>query len=229
MTIKITIVGSHGKMGSCAREAFKNDLRFTLAEGVDKDDDLNESIQTNAPDVVVDLTAPEAVFANAKVVLSNKIPLVIGASGLGAEQVEWLQSYCADHAIGAAIIPNFSLGAALMVRMAELAAPVMPDVDIIEYHHKQKKDAPSATANFTAERIREAQRQAKVEDVGVHIQSVRNNGFVAAQEVVFGQIGERLVIKHETLERSAFMPGLLLVCTKVLQLNSLVVGLDKFL
>ena len=224
--LKIMVLGSSGKMGQTAVAALKRDRRFTLAGCVTREDDLVQALTDNNPDVVVDLTLPNAVFANAKTVLAHKKALVIGASGLQEDAVAWLQAYCESHKAQVAIIPNFSLGVALMIKAATLVAPMMEDCDIVESHHQKKVDAPSATALYTRKMLAQV-RKHPVEDIA--ISSIRNNGFVASQDIHFGQLGERLSISHHTQSREAFMPGLLLVCAKILERRGLQIGLESFL
>ena len=232
MSKKVIVLGSHGRMGSLAIETIQKDKRFILAGGLDKEDDIEEVLDETDVDIVVDFTLPSSVFQNAKKVLSRKKHLIIGATGLTKTQIDWLSNYCKEKVLGCAIIPNFSIACALMIRASRMVAAYMSDVEIIEYHHSNKKDAPSGTAKHTAQLI-QAQHNLSFPDLrrekSIPIHSIRNDGFVANQEVIFGQAGESLILQHTTNNRSAFMPGLLLVCEKIGTYQSLVVGLENML
>lgn len=196
------------------------------------------------PDVVVDFTHLSAAPDHALSSLKRKIPVIIGTSGLSTSDLSAIRDACNEYQTPAALIPNFAIGAVLMTTFAEQAAKFLPDVEVIEYHHKGKLDAPSGTALHTAERIAEArtQRPAAIEgavekvpgsrggkhrDVTVH--AVRLPGFVASQEVIFGSDGERLVLRHDSIDRACFMPGVLLTLRKIRSMTGFTIGLDKFL
>lgn len=202
------------------------------------------TLDASKPDVVVDFTHLSAAPEHAMSCLQRKIPIVIGTSGLSPTDVSAIRQACLEYQTPAAIIPNFAVGAVLMTRFAEIAAKWIRDVEIIERHHGEKLDAPSGTALHTAERIAEARperpvhhehavekvagaRGGKVRDIPVH--SVRLPGYVASQEVVFGSDGELLTIRHDTIDRRCFMPGVLLSVRKIRSFDKLVVGLDKFM
>jgi 4-hydroxy-tetrahydrodipicolinate reductase len=202
------------------------------------------TLDTSKPDVVVDFTHLSAAPEHAMSCLQRKIPIVIGTSGLSNTDISAIRMACLDNKTPAAIIPNFAVGAVLMTRFAEIAAKWIRDVEIIERHHGEKLDAPSGTALHTAERIAEARperpvhhehaiekvagaRGGKVKDIPVH--SVRLPGYVASQEVVFGSDGELLTIRHDSIDRRCFMPGVLLSIRKIRSFDKLVVGLDKFM
>ncbi|MGE3920810.1 MAG: 4-hydroxy-tetrahydrodipicolinate reductase, partial [Gammaproteobacteria bacterium] len=168
---------------------------------------------------------------------------VIGTTGLLAEQIQALQQMANEKKMGGIIAPNFSIGAALMMKFAAEAVEFLPQVEIIELHHDGKKDAPSGTAIKTAELINAKRktipakkhseelfpgsRGANVNQI--HIHSIRLPGFIAHQEVIFGGHNETLTIRHDSIHRSAFMPGVILACKKVIHLNHLVYGLDHLL
>ena len=226
MSQKVMVLGAAGKMGVAAVQALGKDPRFALAGCVTRGDNLEQAMVDYNPDIVVDLTLPDAILANAKVVLAHKKALIIGASGLQEDGLAWIQAHCASHQAQVAIIPNFSVGAALMIKAAQMVAPMMADCDIIEFHHKQKIDAPSATSLYTKKVLEEARGR---DAVPIAINSVRNNGFIASQEIHCGQPGESITISHHTLSREAFMPGLLLVCSKIRKKPGMQIGLAGFL
>lgn len=203
--------------------------------------DLSAALQRTRPDVVVDFTRPDVVMANLRTVLAAGVACVVGTTGLSAADVEELRSLSAASGAPCFIAPNFAIGAVLMMLFAEQAARFMPDVEIIELHHNQKLDAPSGTAVKTAERIaaaRSGQAPDRTEKVtlegarggdldGVKVHSVRLPGFVASQEVVFGGQGQTLTIRHDTLDRSCFMPGVLLAVRKVRETQGITIGLEN--
>jgi len=170
-------------------------------------------------DVVVDFTTPDTALANARECLEAGVHCVVGTTGVDLTELEGVGNanlFCA---------PNFAIGAVLMMEAAKLAAPHMPECEIVELHHDQKLDAPSGTAIRTAGLIEEA-------GGSVHqpIHSVRLPGLVACQEVVFGGEGQTLTIRHDTVSRESFMPGVLLAVRKVGQLGRrLVIGLEELL
>ena len=207
--------------------------------------DLAQAIDDCSPDVVVDFTHPTVVEGNLRIALGKGVNCVVGTTGLSEDTLAELAALGPS---GAALFfaPNFAIGAVLMMDFAARAAKFMPHVEIIELHHDQKADAPSGTALRTAELIAAARgtapstpgrdtelpgmegaRGAVVGDVHVH--SVRLPGLVAHQEVLFGGQGQTLSIRHDTIDRSSFMPGVVLAVREVGGLSGLVIGLDKLM
>jgi 4-hydroxy-tetrahydrodipicolinate reductase len=201
-------------------------------------------IEQTRPDVAVDFTNAEWTPRLADAALAAGVRLVIGTSGLGEDFVHHLEAECEKRKLGAVVASNFALGAILMQHMAKTAAPFYGSAEIIELHHDQKVDAPSGTAIATAKGMAEARGKpfARAEtqrenlpgtrgsDVdGVTIHSVRLPGLVAHQEVIFGSPGEVLTIRHDTLGRESFMPGVLLAVRHVMEHPGLVVGLDRLI
>lgn len=244
MTIKVLVNGAHGKMGLCVVAAVAQDPALTLVASCDRQDDLAACIASSQADVVVDFTSAECAFQNTRVILAAKARPIIGSSGLTAVQVEQLQRMAKEHQLGGVIAPNFSIGAIMMMQFAKQAAAQFANVEIIEYHHNHKKDAPSGTATKTAEmladvinkterydatEIENAQgaRGGRVNDIPVH--SVRLPGLLAHQAVIFGSLGETLTIKHDSINRECFMPGVCLACKKSMDLDELVYGLEHIL
>ena len=212
--------------------------------GVSYTKDLAATIEAAQPQVMVDFTIPDVVFGNASLSLKHKVAPVIGTTGLSAEQKQALADLSAANDTPVFIAPNFAIGAVLMMLMAKQAAKYMPEVEIIELHHDKKLDAPSGTALQTAamiSEVRQAHKQgnpAETEKVdgargadvdGMHIHSVRLPGYVAHQEVIFGGLGQTLSIRHDSLNRESFMPGVCLACKKVIGRKGLIVGLDQFM
>lgn len=243
MPISVLVNGAEGKMGKETVRAIEGDPELILAGQCGKSADLSAVIRQTKPQVVVDFTIPAVVYANALAIIAAGVCPVIGTTGLTNEQVNDLQQRCAAKNLGGLIAPNFSLGAVLMMQFSERAARYLPNVEIIEYHHPAKLDAPSGTALRTAELIAKAResapdkaasrefvagaRGAHYQDVPIH--AVRLSGFVASQEVLFGGQAETLAIQHHTIHREAFMPGVRLACKKVIALNGLAVGLENIL
>jgi 4-hydroxy-tetrahydrodipicolinate reductase len=185
---------------------------------------LSEALGTANPDVVVDFSVPGTVFENAMLCLDRGVHAVVGTTGMTADQLAQLEAAARDADANCFIAPNFAIGAVLMMEAARLAARHMPDCEIIELHHDQKLDAPSGTAKRTAGLI--AAETGRAEPP---IHSVRLPGLVAHQEVVFGGLGQTLTIRHDSIARESFMPGVLLAVRKVGELDGLVVGLENLL
>lgn len=205
--------------------------------------DLDQALAVEKPDVVVDFTNPAVIFANAKKVLQAGIHMVIGTTGLTFDQREELAKISQETGANALIAPNFSLGAVLMMEMSEKISRYMPNAEIIELHHNKKYDAPSGTAKLTAEKMSNARTENPEEDrttesipgargakyQGISIHSVRLPGYVAHQEVLFGGYGEVLTIRHDSLDRKSFMPGVMLACRKVRSVPGVTYGLEYYL
>jgi 4-hydroxy-tetrahydrodipicolinate reductase len=212
-------------------------------ENVDYMADLEHAIEERKPDVLVDFTHPSQVEANIRTALAAGVDCVVGTTGVTLERYGELAA-AAGPGTALFVAPNFAIGAVLMMRFSQLAARYMPTAEIVELHHDQKADAPSGTAMRTAQRIAAARsttpkvpgkdtevvqgaRGAFVEDIPVH--SVRLPGLVAHQEVLFGGKGQTLSIRHDSIDRTSFMPGVVLAVRKVGGLSGLVVGLENLL
>ena len=262
--LRVVVIGAAGKMGQEVMRAVSGASDMELVGAVDKveagtsaravagstvaditiENKLGQVLDSTKPDVVIDFTHMLAAPEYAMSCLKRKIPVIIGTSGISPTDVSAIREECRENATPAALIPNFAVGAVLMVKFCEMAAAWLPDVEIIERHHKAKLDAPSGTALHTAERIADARREVpratqgttdkvagarggKHKDVTVH--SVRLPGYVASQEVVFGGDGELLTVRHDSVDRRSFMPGVLLAARQIRSFEGLVVGLDKFM
>lgn len=245
MTIRILVNGAQGKMGQQTVLAIhSNPAEFNLIAKTGKTDDLSAAIKKYNPDVVIDFTNAEVVFKNAETIIENKVHPIIGTSGLLKNQIAELQQRSAKLKLGGIIVPNFSLGAILMMKYAKEISRYYSAVEIIESHHAGKLDSPSGTAIRTAELISSTgiknsdlpttikenlagARGAHYQSIPIH--SMRMPGIIANQEVIFGGPGETLSIKHMTLDRQCFMPGVILACKKVMELDRLVYGLEELI
>jgi 4-hydroxy-tetrahydrodipicolinate reductase len=220
---RVVVSGAAGRMGTtvCGAVEEADDMelvgRADPALGVS----LEEALREADPDVVVDFTIPDTVFGNARLCLEQGTHVVVGTTGLSPDQVDDLRADASDSAGNCLIAPNFAIGAVLMMEAAKLIAPHMPDCEIVELHHEAKLDAPSGTAKRTAQLIEEAGGR---KDAPIH--SVRLPGLVASQEVVFGGLGQTLSVRHDSISRESFMPGVLLAVRKVSEVDGLVVGLE---
>lgn len=246
MSIKVGVLGAKGRMGATTVEAIKAQSDLELVATVDLDGSIDDLLSSGAQ-VVVDFTHPDSVMSNLEFAISQGICVVVGTTGFDAAKLQQVRGWLASHPkVGVLIAPNFGLGAVLMMQFAAQASKYFESVEIIELHHPNKVDAPSGTAARTAELITEARasvkkermpdatstalegaRGAKVGDVPVH--SVRLRGLVAHQEVVLGDLGETLTIRHDSIDRTGFMPGVLLGVRRVVQTPGLTFGLENFL
>lgn len=212
--------------------------------GVPVAHNLPRVLQETAPDVMVDFTVPETVVENIKMGIENKVNLVVGTTGITPEEIGNIDELARGAGVGVVIAPNFAIGAILMMKFAVQAARYMPHVEIIELHHDQKLDAPSGTAVKTAELImesREAFRQGHPDEYekitgarggefgGMRLHSVRLPGLVAHQEVIFGGLGQTLTIRHDSINRESFMPGVILSVRKVIELKGVTYGLENLI
>jgi 4-hydroxy-tetrahydrodipicolinate reductase len=220
--IGVVVCGARGKVGRTVSAAVAAQPDMRVVGEVDLGDDLAGALAGAA--VMVDFTAPDAAFGNAQVALAAGVAPIVGTTGMSAEQVDEIARHAESAETGGAVIPNFAIGAVLMMRLAETAAPYFESVEVIEAHADTKLDAPSGTALTTARRLAAARKEpfayARPEkvtlentrggqegSVGVH--SLRLPGLVADQEIVFGAQGQTLSIAHRTTSREAFMPGVL--------------------
>lgn len=206
--------------------------------------DLRQVLESTKADVLVDFTNPQAVLGNARVALEYGAAPVIGTTGLDEVGIAELEKIAQRSGVAVLIVPNFALGAVLMMDFAKRAARYYQHVEIIEMHHDQKIDAPSGTSIKTAQGIQQVRvpiKQGHPEEYekiagvrggeweGIRIHSVRLPGLVAHQEVIFGSPGETLTIRHDSLHRESFMPGVIMAIRKVTGLKGVVIGLEKIL
>jgi 4-hydroxy-tetrahydrodipicolinate reductase len=197
------------------------------------------------PGVIVDFTHPDSVYDNVRSAIAYGIRPVVGTTGLSPEQLKNLADFAEKASTGCLIIPNFSIGMVLLQQAAVTASQYFDHVEIIELHHNQKADAPSGTAIQTAQLLAEMGKtfnppqleeteklpgaRGSLSDEGIRIHSVRLPGLIAHQEVIFGAAGQIYTLRHDTSDRSCYMPGVLLAIRKVNQLKSLVYGIEKIL
>lgn len=243
MKISVAVVGANGKMGSEAVKAITAQEDMVLIGKIGREDDLASFLVKQKPDVVVDLTSSSCVEQHTKLYCQSGVPSVIGTTGLSLNQIEALSEQCRAKHCGMIIAPNFSLGAIVMMKAAQIAAQYFTQAEIIELHHPGKLDSPSGTAIKTAELMNEANKMGPVQIsrkevlphsrgshyCGTTIHSVRLPGLVAHQEIIFGDVGETFRIRHDSINRECYMPGILLSIRKVVQLEELIYGLDKII
>ena len=244
--IKVGVLGARGRMGAEVVKAVSEAADLELVAALDLGDSLDQ-LKSSGAQVVVDFTTPDAVMANLEFLITNGINTVVGTTGFDAERISKLEKLITANAkVGVLIAPNFAIGAVLMMEFATKAAKYFESAEIIELHHPNKVDAPSGTASRTAELMSKARKEAgmsampdatstsldgargaSVGDIPVH--SVRLRGLIAHQEVLLGGLGETLTIRHDSLDRAGFMPGVLLGVRKVISQPGLTFGLEKFM
>lgn len=226
--IRVAVLGARGRMGATVCDAVTSATDMALAAALDVGDDI-ASLDRSTCDVVVDFTRPDAVMGNLATCIRAGLHVVVGTTGFTPPRLDEIRQVLADGPAGVRVlvVPNFSVAAVLMMRFAEQAAPFFDSVEVVELHHDRKVDAPSGTSASTAARIAAARQKAgraaspdattderagaRGADVdGVRVHSVRLRGLVAHQEVLFGTDGETLTIRHDSLDRVSFMPGVLL-------------------
>ena len=262
--IRVLVNGALGRMGREVLRAVSADAELELTGAVDiatkgervadvinvKSDvkvekDLITALGKHKPDVVVDFTRPAVVMNSLRLILGKGIRAVVGTTGFTKSDLDELKKISKTNATAVLIAPNFSIGANLMMRLAEEAVKFLPKAEIIELHHDNKLDAPSGTSVLTAERLVKARggyiqqghpdEEEKfagargAEFKGIRVHSVRLPGYVAHQEVIFGGLGESLIIRHDSNSRECFMPGVLLACKQLPKRSGLIYGLDKLL
>ena len=240
--IRVGVCGATGRMGAEACRAVEADPDTELVAAIGSAGSVEEFVEARA-EVAVDFTVAEAVRSNAPRLAAAGVHAVIGTSGLTPNDTDTLrEAFVRSHCI---VAPNFAVGAVLMTRFAALAAPYFDTAEVIELHHDRKVDAPSGTALTTVEAMSEASDDwapdPTVSEVvpgvrggqgpgGIPIHSVRMKGLVAHQEVLLGGPGETLTIRHDSIDRSAFMPGMLLAAKRVVTLEpGVTVGLGEVL
>jgi 4-hydroxy-tetrahydrodipicolinate reductase len=243
--IKVGVLGARGRMGSEVVKAVTEAPDLELVAALDLGDSL-DSLVANGAQVVVDFTTPDSVMANLEFLISHNINAVIGTTGFDDARIAKIKSLLATSKSGVLIAPNFAIGAVLMMEFATKAAKYFESAEIIELHHPNKVDAPSGTAARTAELMAKSRKEAglapmpdatstsldgargaTVGDIPVH--SVRLRGLVAHQEVLLGGIGETLTIRHDSIDRVGFMPGVLLGVRQVVTHPGLTFGLENFM
>jgi len=244
--MKVAVLGAKGRMGAETVAAIESASDLTLSSALDLGDSLDQLIKAGT-EIIVDFTHPDAVMKNLEFAINNGIHVVVGTTGFDDKKLSELKNLLSKNPkVGALVAPNFGLGAVLMMQFSQKAAQYFESVEIIELHHANKVDAPSGTAIRTAELINDARKQskkgampdasktiipgargAKVGEVPIH--SVRSHGYVAHQEVIFGDAGETLSIRHDSINRAGFMPGVLIGVRNVAKHPGLTVGLENYM
>lgn len=247
--IQVAVCGSNGKMGKEVVRAVQNDSELELAAQIDICDGQFSSIEEASKkckiDVLVDFTQPSSIYQNALYCLNNGINIVIGTTGLSDEQISSLKELSEKNKVSCFIAPNFSTGAVLMMMFAKQAAKYFDNAEIIELHHNQKKDAPSGTAVKTALMMSEVNPDfasgncPETETIkgsrggtsysNIHIHSVRMPGYIASQEVLFGSSGQTFKIRHDSMNRECYMPGVLMAVKHVMKQPEFVYGLENIM
>ncbi len=246
--LRVAVLGAAGRMGSetCRAVAAAPDLALVAEVGSSDPMDKLADVGVDV-DVAVDFTAPGAVMANVEWCVRHGICVVVGTTGFDQDRLATVRDWLGDPpSAGVVIAPNFGVGAVLMMRFAEQAAPFFDSVEIVELHHPGKADAPSGTSRRTAELVAAARAAAEVSAApdatrdqlpgargasvdGIPVHSVRLRGLVAHQEVLLGSPGETLTLRHDSYDRASFMPGVLLAIRRVRERPGLTVGLGPLL
>jgi 4-hydroxy-tetrahydrodipicolinate reductase len=242
--MRVGVLGAKGKVGATMVQAVQDADDLTLSAEVDAGDPLSLLTDTDT-EVVIDFTHPDVVMDNLKFLIDNGIHAVVGTTGFTDERINQVQAWLADKpGVAVLIAPNFAIGAVLSMHFVQQAARFFESVEVIELHHPHKADAPSGTAARTARLIAEARKDlppnpdatttglegARGADVdGIPVHSVRLAGLVAHQEVLFGTQGETLTIRHDSIDRTSFVPGVLLAVRHVGERRGLTVGIEPLL
>jgi 4-hydroxy-tetrahydrodipicolinate reductase len=243
---RVGVLGALGKVGREVCRAVEEADDLELVASIDAGDSLEELVDSGAQ-AVVDFTHPDVVMDNLRFCVEHGIHAVVGTTGFDDERLETLRGWLADApGVGVLVAPNFSIGAVLMMRFAAQAAPFYESVEIVELHHPDKADAPSGTARRTAQLVAAARAEAgsgpvpdatstsldgaRGADVdGVRVHAVRSRGLVAHQEVLLGGLGETLTIRHDSMDRASFTPGVLTGLRAIASHPGLTVGLEELL
>lgn len=246
MSIRVAVIGAKGRMGSHAVEAINDAEGLELVAALGSSDSLETLLDQNI-DVAVELTVPKSTEDNVTFLVENGIDTVVGTTGWDNDRLARLEATLKDHPKTAVLIaPNFSIGAVLAMRFAELAAPYFDSAEVVEIHHTRKLDAPSGTANHTAQRIAAARNAAGLPAVpdstesdpqgargavidGIHVHAIRQQGMNAHEEILFGSDGEALTIRTDSHSTSAFMPGIVTAVRSIADYTGLIHGLENML
>ena len=243
---RVGVLGARGRMGSATCAAIQAAEGLELVAQVDVDDPITLVADAES-EVAVDFTSPDTVMDNLHWCIEQGIHAVVGTTGFTDKRLDRVRTWLANApSVAVLVVPNFSVGAVLMMRFAAQAARFFESVEIVELHHPDKLDAPSGTARRTAELVAEARDQAGLgrppdattsaldgargaEVAGIRVHGVRLRGLVAHQEVIFGGVGETLTLRHDSLDRTSFMPGVLTAIRSVADRPGLTVGLEQAL
>ena len=246
MSIRVAVIGAKGRMGSHAVDAINDAEGLELVAALGSSDSL-ETLLDQKIDVAVELTVPKSTEDNVTFLVENGIDTVVGTTGWDNDRLARLEGTLKNHPQTAVLIaPNFSIGAVLAMRFAELAAPYFDSAEVVEIHHTRKLDAPSGTANHTAQRIAAARNAAGLPAVpdstesdphgargavidGIHVHAIRQQGMNAHEEILFGSDGEALTIRTDSHSTSAFMPGIVTAVRSIVDYTGLIHGLENML
>jgi len=262
--LKVVITGIGGKMGRAMFSGLVREPDIEVVGGVDPrypgedmgtlaglepvnifvSSDLQTVFNEKRPDIMLDFTKPDSAAENVRIALKNKVSCIIGTSGLSKFDLEQIEIDAKENDTPVLVVPNFALGAILMMRFAQETSRFFPHVEVVEMHHDQKLDAPSGTAMKTLEMMAQERKMvhqgAEGEEeripgsrggnyAGMRVHSVRLPGLIAHQEVIFGENGQVFMIRHDTLSRESFVPGVLLAIRNVKKLEGVVSGLENIM
>lgn len=241
--LEVAVCGARGRVGREIVAALEADPAFACVAEIELGDDLAGALRSSGARVLVDFTTPAAGLGNALAAVAAGVCPVVGTTGLGEDAVDRVRAACQAAGLGGCMAPNFAIGAALLIWLSELCAPHFERVEVVETHHPGKLDAPSGTALETARRMVDARAGRPFEHStphteslagtrggaagGVAVHSLRLDGAVADQSVVFGAPGQTLTLTHRTSSRAAFAPGVLLACRAVAQTGRFYASLDE--
>lgn len=243
---RVAVVGAHGKVGQQICEALIGADGIDLVAQIDQDDTMSDLLRSKT-EIIVDFTRPDVVMDNLSYCISHGLHCVVGTTGFTEERLAVVREMLVNAPkVGVLIAPNFAIGAVLLMRFAAMAAPYFQTTEIIELHHNHKADAPSGTAVRTASLIADARRAADLGDMpdatssaldgargaevdGVRVHAIRMAGMVAHQEVIFGTEGETLTMRHDSMSRTSFVPGVLLAVRQIAQRPGLTVGIESLM
>jgi len=247
--INVAVCGSNGKMGQEVVKAIKNALDLSLVAQIDilngQFSTIKDAKNSVNIDILIDFTQPASIYENALYCLNNGIKIVIGTTGLSDEQINELKKLSEEKNVACLIAPNFSTGAVLLMKFAQMASKYFDNAEIIELHHNQKKDAPSGTAVKTAQLMAEmnsdftknncpeketiAGARGGIAYNNIHIHSVRMPGYIASQEVIFGANGQIMTLRHDSMNRECYMNGVLLATRYIAENNRFIYGLENIM
>jgi len=245
--IRVAVAGANGRMGQEVVTMLGQDEQLVYTGALDTrgdDEAIRASLEEMKPDVLVDFTTPNSVYRHLEICLQHGIRPVVGTTGLSQDELQEMTKRFGEAELGCIVAPNFAIGAILCMKFAAMAAKYMPHVEIIELHHDRKLDAPSGTALKTAEMIAAVREEIKqghpeeketipgargAEYEGFRIHSVRLPGMVAHQEVLFGATGQTLSIRHDSINRESFMPGVNMAIKAVMNMNGFLYGLEHLI
>jgi len=222
--LRVLVIGAQGRMGRASVAAVREAGDLVLAGTLVRGQDLGTVVRDLCPDVAIDFTEPGSVARHLACLIEARVHPVIGTTGLGAAERQAAVARSRELRLGGLVAANFSIGAVLCMQLARLAARHLGPVEIVETHHPAKKDAPSGTALATRELLSGGAHRG---DIPIH--SLRLPGFLARQEVILGGHGERVALTHEAIDRSCYLPGVILACRKVRDLPEVMIGLESLL